>query len=63
MDEIFGKIFVISFAGHDTMANALALSILLLSAYLRGQDCVAEELSQISDLNADGTNYDEVFRN
>ncbi len=35
VDEIFGNIFVINFAGHDTTANTLAFSVLLLSARTR----------------------------
>jgi cytochrome P450 len=32
LDEIFGNIFVIKFAGHDTTATTLAFSMLLLAA-------------------------------
>lgn len=47
LDEIFGNIFVINFAGHDTTANTLAFSMLLLAAYPEVQDWVAEELQQL----------------
>ena len=43
-DEIYGNIFVINFAGHDTTANTLAFSMLLLAANPEVQDWVAEEL-------------------
>ncbi|KAB8205709.1 cytochrome P450 [Aspergillus parasiticus] len=43
-DEIFGNIFVINFAGHDTTANTLSFALLLLAAYPEVQDWVAEEL-------------------
>ncbi|KAK1141724.1 hypothetical protein N8T08_008822 [Aspergillus melleus] len=33
LDEIFGNIFVINFAGYGTMANNLAFATLLLAAY------------------------------
>lgn len=44
IDEIFGNIFVINFAGHDTTANTLAFSMLLLAANPDVQDWVADEL-------------------
>ena len=47
VDEIFGNIFVINFAGHDTTANTLAFSMLLLAANPDVQDWVAEELQEI----------------
>lgn len=48
VDEIFGNIFVINFAGHDTTANTLAFSMLLLAANPEVQDWVAEELQEIT---------------
>ena len=48
VDEIFGNIFEINFAGHDTTANTLAFSILLLAAYPDVQDWVAEELQELT---------------
>lgn len=33
LDEIFGNLFVINFAGHDTTANTLAFTMLLLAAH------------------------------
>ena len=47
VEEIFGNIFVINFAGHDTTANTLAFSMLLLAANPEVQDWVAEELKQV----------------
>jgi Cytochrome P450 len=47
VDEIFGNLFVINFAGHDTTANTLAFSMLLLAANPDVQDWVAEELREI----------------
>ncbi|KAJ5274063.1 hypothetical protein N7478_009188 [Penicillium angulare] len=49
IDEIFGNIFVINFAGHDTTANTLSFVMLLLSAYPEVQDWVAEELESFPD--------------
>ena len=42
--EVYGNIFVINFAGHDTTANTLAFATLLLTAHPEIQDWVAEEL-------------------
>lgn len=47
VDEILGNIFVINFAGHDTTANTLAFSMLLLAANPAVQDWVAEELREV----------------
>ncbi|KAI9789936.1 MAG: hypothetical protein M1816_005705 [Peltula sp. TS41687] len=47
VDEIFGNIFVINFAGHDTTANTLAFSMLLFAANPEVQDWVAEELQEV----------------
>ncbi|KAJ5710783.1 cytochrome P450 [Penicillium malachiteum] len=49
VDEIFGNIFVINFAGHDTTANTLSFVMLLLAAYPEVQDWVAEELEWIPE--------------
>ncbi|KAF2676004.1 cytochrome P450 [Lentithecium fluviatile CBS 122367] len=49
VDEIFGNIFVINFAGHDTTANTLAFSMLLLAAYPEVQEWLAEEVMQVVD--------------
>lgn len=49
VDEIFGNIFVINFSGHDTTANTLAFSMLLLAAYPEVQDWVAEELQEVTE--------------
>ncbi|KAJ5532844.1 cytochrome P450 [Penicillium frequentans] len=49
VDEIFGNIFVINFAGHDTTANTLSFTMLLLSAYPEVQDWVAEELQSLPE--------------
>ncbi|KAJ5612403.1 cytochrome P450 [Penicillium lagena] len=59
IDEIFGNIFVINFAGHDTTANTLSFAILLLSAYPEVQDWVAEELQSIPE-NTKG-HYSDIF--
>ncbi|KAI9672707.1 MAG: hypothetical protein M1831_000142 [Alyxoria varia] len=50
-EEIFGNIFVINFAGHDTTANALAFSMLLLAVHPEVQSWVAEEIQEV--INSD----------
>ena len=62
IDEIFGNIFVINFAGHDTTANTLSFSMLLLAANPGVQDWVSEELQEISHFNGGRTwEYGEAF--
>ena len=59
VDEIFGNIFVINFAGHDTTANTLAFSIILLAANPKVQDWVSEELQEVVK-DQDSRNWDYV---
>lgn len=47
VEEIFGNMFLINFAGHDTTANTLAFSMILLAANPEIQDWVAEELQEV----------------
>ncbi|RAL05359.1 cytochrome P450 [Aspergillus ibericus CBS 121593] len=49
VEEIFGNLFVINFAGHDTTANTLSFALLLLGAYPEIQDWVAEELQELGE--------------
>ncbi|KAJ5707149.1 cytochrome P450 [Penicillium malachiteum] len=60
VDEIFGNIFVINFAGHDTTANTLAFAIMLLAANPDVQSWVTEELRQITPEEMQGC-YAELF--
>lgn len=57
VDEILGNIFVTNFAGHDTTANTLAFSMLLLAANPEVQDWVAEELQEVMK-NSDSCQWD-----
>ena len=45
--EIFGNIFVINFAGHDTTANTLAFAAFLLATAPEVQSWVAEEVRNL----------------
>lgn len=47
VEEIYGNIFVINFAGHDTTANTLAFSMILLAAHPEVQEWVSEELDGV----------------
>ncbi|PLB54882.1 cytochrome P450 [Aspergillus steynii IBT 23096] len=61
LDEIFGNIFVINFAGHDTTANTLAFATLLLAAHPDVQEWVAEELAEVmAGADTEG-GYDALF--
>lgn len=64
IDEIFGNLFVINFAGHDTTANTLAFTMLLLAAHPEVQAWVAEELSTLDATKAPALgqwDYNVVF--
>lgn len=61
IDEIFGNIFVINFAGHDTTANTLAFSMLLLAANPEVQDWVADELQVITPCDSEKWDYHPLF--
>jgi cytochrome P450 len=62
INEILGNIFVINFAGHDTTANTLAYSMLLLAAYPEVQHWVGEELQEILPNSSSETwSYGDLF--
>ncbi|KAI9813048.1 MAG: hypothetical protein M1827_004268 [Pycnora praestabilis] len=46
-DEIYGNIFIYNLAGHETTANTLGFSILLLAAHPEIQDWLAEEVNHV----------------
>lgn len=61
IDEIFGNIFVINFAGHDTTANTLAFSMLLLAANPEVQEWVSDELHEITTGGSENWDYGVLF--
>ena len=62
VDEILGNIFVINFAGHDTTANTLAFSMILLAANPKVQDWVSEEVRQVTkNSESEHWDYNELF--
>lgn len=48
-EEIYGNLFIFSFAGHETTANTLTYSIYLLAAFPKWQDWIAEEVRTVCD--------------
>ncbi|KAF2870624.1 cytochrome P450 [Massariosphaeria phaeospora] len=62
VEEIFGNIFVINFAGHDTTANTLAFTMLLLAAFPEVQEWVAEEVRVVTaNLDNEQWEYATLF--
>lgn len=45
--EIYGNMFVVNFAGHDTTAHTFTFATYLLAAHLQVQDWVAEEVKAV----------------
>lgn len=61
-EEIFGNMFVINFAGHDTTANTLAFAMLLLSAYPDVQEWVSGEVNRATaGLKGEDWDYGTLF--
>lgn len=62
-EEIYGNIFVINFAGHDTTANTLAFSMLLLSARPEVQAWLSQEIIYVAKKhgNIETWTYTEIF--
>ncbi|KAI1324245.1 cytochrome P450 [Xylariaceae sp. FL0255] len=48
-NEIYGNLFVINFAGHDTTANTLAFTMVLLAAHPEVQEWIAEEILAVTE--------------
>lgn len=66
IDEIFGNLFVINFAGHDTTANTLAFAMLLLAAHPDVQNWLAEEIAVMQatlkgGVSVEASDYRVVF--
>lgn len=61
VEEIFGNIFVINFAGHDTTANTLAFSMILLAAHPEVQEWCSEELQAVLSSDDDIWEYELFF--
>ncbi|TGJ76588.1 hypothetical protein E0Z10_g10868 [Xylaria hypoxylon] len=62
VNEIFGNVFVINFAGHDTTAITLAFSMLLLAANPLVQEWISEEISAVTkDMPTEEWDYKTLF--
>lgn len=62
VEEVFGNIFIINFAGHDTTASALAFAMLLLASRPSVQRWLAEEIRHVTqDTSPDKWTYEAVF--
>lgn len=62
VDEIFGNLFVINFAGHDTTANTLAFGMLLLATRPDVQEWLAAEIAfATGDRPVETCNYNKIF--
>lgn len=60
--EIYGNIFVLNFAGHDTSARSLAYCLTLLAAHPEVQDWIAEETRYVlSESDSSTWNYEDSF--
>ncbi|KAI0017068.1 cytochrome P450 [Xylariomycetidae sp. FL0641] len=52
--EIYGNMFVLNFAGHDTTTHTLTFALMYLAAHPGVQEWVAEELAHVFGGTADG---------
>ncbi|KKY22344.1 putative cytochrome p450 [Diplodia seriata] len=61
-DELYGNVFIYSFAGHETTAHAVCYAMYLLAAYPDVQDWVAEEAQAVlGTAELENLAYSEVF--
>ena len=62
-EEIFGNIFMSNLAGHESTANTIAASLMLLGAHPEYQEWIAEEIHQVlgSSKGVEGWKYETVF--
>ncbi|KAI0970502.1 cytochrome P450 [Xylaria arbuscula] len=62
VEEIFGNMFIINFAGHDTTAVTFAFSMLLLAANPSVQEWIAEEIRAVTkDMPIEEWDYKVLF--
>lgn len=57
-EEIFGNIFAFNLAGHETTANAIAFSLVLLAAKPECQEWLSEEIHGVLGDSADPESWD-----
>lgn len=62
-DEIYGNIFAFNLAGHETTANTVAAAIVLLTAFPKYQQWLAEEIDEVNPcLNGYDTSFPRLKR-
>jgi cytochrome P450 len=62
VDEIFGNIFVVNFAGHNTTAHTLELTMILLADNVEVQDWVRDEVRQVTkEMDITKWDYEKLF--
>lgn len=61
LKEVLGNIFTINFAGHDTTANTLAFSMLMLASHPETQEWLGEELRCIVGADRTKIEYQSLF--
>ncbi|KAH3969293.1 hypothetical protein HBI81_072260 [Parastagonospora nodorum] len=60
IEEVYGNMFLVNFAGHDTTANTFAFSILLLATSPKVQDWLAEEICVVTP-DTEDWDYSQLF--
>lgn len=61
-DEIYGNLFIYSFAGHDTTASALSYALALLATDTRTQSWIKDEIRSVTgSQNIEEWGYERVF--
>ena len=62
-NEIFGNLFIFSFAGHETTANTLAYCVYLLAAFPEWQQWVGEEVDYVfrGHDSIETLDYEEIY--
>ena len=62
-DEIYGNLFIFSFAGHETTANTLAYAIYLLAVFPEYQEWIGQELDEVlkDHGSVETMDYEEVY--
>ena len=62
-EEIFGNIFIFNLAGHESTANTIAASLMLLAAHPEYQEWLAEEIQQVTGSlkGAEGWKYEVLY--
>ncbi|CAN8106034.1 unnamed protein product [Discula destructiva] len=62
VDEIFGNIFILNFAGYDTTANTLSFALYFLAIHPEVQEWVAEEITTVVETESiEEWDYQSLF--